>query len=59
MTNRRDISPLIVEAESLFKERNQDKRIHDDGFEIDGSGWKPVKWDFRLASLLRVHSARA
>jgi hypothetical protein len=35
-----------------FARRNTDKRITDDSYETEGSGLHPVRWDYRLDSLL-------
>lgn len=50
-THRRDCSETFEEAKAIFAKRNADKRLRDDIYEIEGSGLKPARWDFRLASL--------
>lgn len=51
-TNRQDIESVTFKANNAFTKRNKDKTITDDVYEIEGSGLRPVYWDFRLDGLL-------
>lgn len=42
----------LQRIDDAFIARNSDKRIKDDGYEIEGSGTHPVKWDYRRDSLV-------
>ena len=50
--NGRNVDHAVAEIEKQFWLRNSDKTIKDDGYQIEGSGDCPVKWDFRRQSLL-------
>jgi hypothetical protein len=52
ITNKRDPGVSINEMRSSFEKKNKDKRLKDDTFEIEGTGWCPAKWDFRGESIL-------
>jgi hypothetical protein len=56
ITKGLDYTAVIAEARERFRKRNSDKRIRDDHFEIEGSGRAPVRWDFRLESILQAGS---
>jgi hypothetical protein len=52
-TQARDPSATLALVSETFEHRNRDKRIQEHGQEIEGSGWGPVRWDFRRAALLQ------
>ena len=52
ITSGRDPSATIAEMRHSFKKKNEDKRIKDDLYEIEGTVLCPAKWDFRGESIL-------
>ena len=48
------LQKVITEVDAAFEKRNKDKRTNDDDYGIDGTGKKPVCWDFRKESIIRV-----
>lgn len=55
LTNNRDPADSVNSVKSSFKSKNQDQRLADN-YDIEGTGKHPVKWDFRLASILEYAS---
>ena len=53
ITQERDLAGTLGRVSETFQRRNRDKRIHEHGEEIEGSGWAPVRWDFRRAGILQ------
>ena len=58
VTTDGDTEKTITEINRLFVDRNQDKRIKDDNYQVEGSGLYPVRWDFRRDSLLNFINQR-
>jgi hypothetical protein len=52
ISNGRSGAKALQGIEHGFTERNSDIRINDDAYEIEGSGYHPVRWDFRRDSLI-------
>jgi hypothetical protein len=50
--NGQRLEGAIKEAERFFAQRNADKSIKDDAYQIEGSADYPVRWDFRSKSIL-------
>ena len=48
-----DLTDALAKVDAAFAKRNTDKRIKDDNWATEGSGWLPVKWDYRREGLLR------
>jgi hypothetical protein len=48
----------LQRIEQAFIKRNSDTRIKDDGYEIEGSGIHPVRWDYRRDSLMAYIAQR-
>jgi hypothetical protein len=46
------VDDVVAELGKQFAARNKDKNIKDDVYQIEGSGNRPVKWDFRRQGLL-------
>jgi hypothetical protein len=47
-----DVELAIKTVDAAFIARNQDKSLTDDIYETEGSGARPVKWDYRRDGLL-------
>ncbi|PQO47228.1 hypothetical protein [Blastopirellula marina] len=57
-TNAQDLEAPLFEIDESFRRRNADKRIKQDQYEIEGSGGRPARWDFRRDGLVRYLDAR-
>ena len=53
LTNGEDPGEALRAISLGFTARNKDKRLGTDYNRIDGTGYAPVNWDFRVASLAR------
>ena len=51
ITNKRDYGETVTSIKEAFRKRNQDKRIKDDNFRVDGSPFWTVNWDYRFESI--------
>jgi len=50
-----DIKQQLNTSAEMFVARNKDNRLNGGGHEIDGVGKCPVKWDFRLVSIVAFY----
>jgi hypothetical protein len=57
LTGGRDTAPALAACAASFARRNRDKRLTD-WKQHDGDGRLPVRWDFRVPSLLGRWNAR-
>jgi len=44
----------LAAIDQSFRKRNEDKRVKDDSYMLDGSPYCPVRWDWRRDGLLRL-----